>query len=259
MDAVNEIAVLKMISPGDVVLDIGGWARPFNRANYVIDQGPYETRGAWYRDNFSLAAQGGAVEHFTKDTWITRDICSREPFPFEDKSIDFVICSHTLEDIRDPLWVSSEMNRIGRKGYIEVPSREYESSITRHGERMVGLAHHRWLIDIDQAQSSITFTMKSHLIHASWKYHLPPAYFQRLKSRKHVQYLFWENSFFAAEKQFVGEESIVQDLEAFVHIHRAYYPIRYTLDDGWSKVRQSQFPGRRMLGRIRRAAIANFF
>jgi hypothetical protein len=32
-----------------------------------------------------------------------------------------VICSHTLEDIRDPLWVCSEMIRIGKAGYIELP------------------------------------------------------------------------------------------------------------------------------------------
>ena len=28
-----------------MVLDIGGWAHPFNRANYVMDLAPYVTRG----------------------------------------------------------------------------------------------------------------------------------------------------------------------------------------------------------------------
>ncbi|MGH7917573.1 MAG: methionine biosynthesis protein MetW [Candidatus Binataceae bacterium] len=120
--------VLRLIEDGDVVLDIGGWARPFNRANFVIDAEPYETRG--YFSDPKLAskrgwfapAQGGVREWFGKETWIQRDLCERTAFPFKDKEIDFVICSHTLEDIRDPLWVCSEILRIGKRGYIEVPS-----------------------------------------------------------------------------------------------------------------------------------------
>lgn len=111
----NVSLILEKIGPEDVVLDIGGWACPFNRANYVMDVQPYETRG-FYRTIGLPASQGGALEHFSKDTWIRRDFCDREPYPFGDKSIDFVVCSHTLEDIRDPMWVCSEMVRIAKRG-----------------------------------------------------------------------------------------------------------------------------------------------
>jgi hypothetical protein len=70
----NEARVLALIGPGDAVLDVGGWACCFNRANYVMDDAPYESRGALYRDVLKLDAQGGPVEHFTADTWIRRDI-----------------------------------------------------------------------------------------------------------------------------------------------------------------------------------------
>ena len=100
--------IVELLSPTDVVLDIGGWASPFNRADYILDVEPYETRG-FYRTLGGPPFQGGDHEHFTKDTWLQRDLCDRTPFPFGDKEIDFVICSHTLEDIRDPLWVCSEM------------------------------------------------------------------------------------------------------------------------------------------------------
>ena len=33
-----------MLKKTDKVLDIGAWERPFNRANYVIDLMPYQTR-----------------------------------------------------------------------------------------------------------------------------------------------------------------------------------------------------------------------
>ena len=41
----NVPKVLSKIHDGDLVLDIGGWGRPFNRADYVLDSGPFETRG----------------------------------------------------------------------------------------------------------------------------------------------------------------------------------------------------------------------
>jgi hypothetical protein len=53
---------MSRLQPSDVVLDIGGWAHPFNRANYVIDAAPYETRG-YYNRTFAkkqaLPAAGG--------------------------------------------------------------------------------------------------------------------------------------------------------------------------------------------------------
>src|SRR5262249_51402692 len=148
--------ILALLKPSDLVLDIGGWACPFNRANYIMDAEPYETRG-FYRTFGGAACQGGRQECFTRDTWIRRDVCDRTPYPFVDKSVDFVICSHTLEDLRDPLWVCQEIVRIGKRGYIEVPSREAESC-RGHEPGIVGVSHHRWLVDLDG--SHLTFLMK---------------------------------------------------------------------------------------------------
>src|SRR5205807_2493910 len=98
------------IGPDDVVLDIGGSADPFERADWVVDVMPYETRGLYARQGWVAPRTGR--ERFSADTWVQRDICAREPLPFADQQIDFVICAQTLEDLRDPVWVCSEMNRI---------------------------------------------------------------------------------------------------------------------------------------------------
>ena len=45
----NAERILASLAPTDVVVDVGGWAQPFARANYVIDLMPY--------DCFSLAAR----------------------------------------------------------------------------------------------------------------------------------------------------------------------------------------------------------
>ena len=59
------------------------------------------------------------------------------------------ICSHTLEDLRDPLWVCAELVRVAKAGYVEVPSRAAEQSRGWEHPRIAGLSHHRWLIEID--------------------------------------------------------------------------------------------------------------
>jgi hypothetical protein len=220
----NSDAVMAMLKPQDKVLDIGGWAHPFNRANYILDAQPYETRG-YYNRTFAkdnpFPPIGGAVEQFSKDTWIQRDICEKTPFPFGDKELDYVICSHTLEDIRDPLWVCSEMIRIAKRGYIEIPSRLCESC-RGHESGIVGLAHHRWLIDINE--TAINFSMKCHTIHSHWKYSLPASYFRKLSEEQKVQWLFWEGAFSFCEATLYGEEQAA-DLERFVKSVKPYRSI----------------------------------
>ena len=210
----NADLILARLRPSDVVLDVGGWARPFNRANYVMDQEPYATRG-WY----GLPAQGGEREWFTAERWIQRDICGREPYPFADKALDFVICSHTLEDVRDPLWVCSEMVRIARAGYLEVPSRLAESSRGVESGQ-VGWTHHRWLIDV--AGSRVTFLMKYHRIHSHWRLSLPRRFLRRLREEQKVQWLFWHDSFEFSEAALHGVGAIEAELERYVGAVRPY-------------------------------------
>ena len=212
----NVKRVLDLITPTDVVLDIGGWGRPFNRANYVIDAESYETRGYY---GTARAAQGGDREFFSQETWIQRDICDHTPFPFADKEIDFVLCSHTLEDVRDPLWVCAEMVRVAKRGYIEVPSRVVESCRgVEPGQ--VGWTHHRWLVDINV--NHINFLMKYHMIHSHWRYSFPPSYFRQLPERRRVQWLFWEGNFTFSEQTIHGVENIAAELESFIREHRPY-------------------------------------
>jgi methyltransferase family protein len=212
----NVARTLALLSDSDVVLDIGGWARPFNRADYVLDAEPWETRGYY---GAGRPAQGGEIERFSRDTWLRRDICEHTPFPFADKSVDFVICSHTLEDIRDPLWVCAEMMRIGRRGYIEVPSRLAESCRgTETGQ--VGWSHHRWLVDIEG--SHIRFLMKYHRIHSHWRLSLPASTLASLGEAQQVQWLFWTDRFTVEEVTIHGVENIERELEAFVASVRPY-------------------------------------
>jgi hypothetical protein len=169
----NVEAILALLKPSDLVLDVGGWACPFNRANWVIDAQPYETRG-FYEKLGGPKSQGPTEESYTKATWIERDICEKTPWPFSDKQFDFSICSQTLEDVRDPLYVCSELMRVSKRGYIEVPSRLYESSRGVEKVKIVGCAHHRWFVEIKG--NHLQFTQKYHAIHGDKSLSFPPSF-----------------------------------------------------------------------------------
>jgi hypothetical protein len=229
MLAQNSQRILERLEPTDLVLDIGGWGHPFNRADYVLDLEPYETRGYYNRTfarNNPIPPIGGVVEHFSRETWIQRDICDKTPYPFADKQFDFVTCSHTLEDVRDPLWVCAEMIRIGKAGYIEVPSRIWESCRGME-PGITGLSHHRWLIEI--AGNSVRFLSKLHRIH-NWRYSLPKSVLRGLSETESVQWLFWQDSFEYSEVVLHGDAQL-QELDSFVQRNRPHSRALLAVDD----------------------------
>jgi hypothetical protein len=233
MFAPNVEKLLGRLAPSDLVLDVGGWACPFNRAQWVLDAQPFETRG-FYRTFGGAPYQGPEQEWFRADGWVQRDMCDRSPWPFVDKQFDFVICSHTLEDIRDPLWVCSEMIRVGKRGYIEVPSREWESCRGIESPRMVGLSHHRWLIDIEG--NHLRFQQKYHTIHSHWRFSLPQSHLRRLSAERTVQWLWWESDFSSSEIVLHGPGSIEAELERFVQQVRPYPDWRLKVDRALRRV-----------------------
>jgi len=218
----NAEIILEKLSPDDIVLDIGGWAQPFNRANYVLDIMPYETRGFF-------GNLGPEKEFFSKTTWIRHDISSKTPLPFGDKEIDFVICSHTLEDIRDPVHLCSEIIRIGKKGYIEVPSRIVESTKGLEGKKYVGYYHHRWLVDI--GPSELTFRFKTQLLNKSWQYRVPKSYLKKVPPDLQVSWMFWEDFFDYKEIIQISELLVAEELKDFIKSKNIYPRFYYSVGD----------------------------
>jgi hypothetical protein len=214
--------LLARLGDDDRVLDVGGWAAPLNRADWVIDLMPYATRGA-----LPVGSFGPGPERFSADTWVQRDICAREPYPFEDGFFDFAVCTYTLEDIRDPIWVCEEMSRVAKAGLIEVPSLVDELSWNVpafSGGRWVGHDHHRWLCFT--APNSIEFMHKPHSLHAEWRATVPARRAAQLRPDQRVQVLWWEGDLAARERVVIGAFPL-DELEQ--HLHRELQPSRAEL------------------------------
>lgn len=163
MNICNARRLLETIADSAKVIDVGGGAAPFPRADYVIDAMPYAKLGGGSDGNIHEKLVG-IPRRFSADRWIQTDLCDRRPWPVADKAFDFAVCSHLLEDIRDPIWVCSEMRRIAKAGYIEVPSRVVEQSKGVENPRHAGFYHHRWLIE--RNKDRLEFRHKPHILHS---------------------------------------------------------------------------------------------
>ena len=198
-----------LLAADDLVLDVGGWASPLPRADWVIDLRPHGTRGLYGGDR--------PTERFSAETWVVRDICGREPWPFVDDQFDFAVCSHTLEDVRDPIWVCAELSRVAAAGYVEVPSRLAEQSYGVVGP-MVGWSHHRWLVEV--IEGGLEFMLKPHAIHARPELHFAGREGEMLIDDERFEAVFWEGELPARELICDDAEDQDAELAAFVARHR---------------------------------------
>ncbi|MCU0300770.1 MAG: methyltransferase domain-containing protein [Candidatus Nanopelagicales bacterium] len=93
-----------------LVLDVGSGDKPHWRADVLVDRYTGPEHG--------VQRSGSAGARFTRPLFDA----DAADMPFADKVFDYVICSHLLEHVTDPAAVIEEMMRVGRGGYIEVPS-----------------------------------------------------------------------------------------------------------------------------------------
>lgn len=202
----NEARLLTGLPDDAVVLDVGGWADPLPRADWVIDVLPYESRGLYGPPVDPQA------ERFSEETWVVRDVCLRERWPFADDQFDVAICSQTLEDLRDPVGVCEELVRVAKAGYVEVPTRVAEQSAGVEGD-WPGWSHHHWICDL--VDGGIAFTFKHHVVHRDGL-HLPADFGAALRLDQRVQGFFWEGAFGYEERLLFDPLALEAELRATV-------------------------------------------
>ena len=88
-----------------LVLEVGAGGNPYPRANVLLDA-YIETRERHWAP---LVTDRPTVLGFV------------EELPFKDNSFDFVIAAHVLEHSANPEKFISELERVAKSGYIEVP------------------------------------------------------------------------------------------------------------------------------------------
>lgn len=107
---------IKGIKPTDRVLEIGPGAHPYFRSDVLLEKK--------FDNEAEYARQFGNNEKLATDKEVI--FYSGDQFPFEDKSFDYVICSHVLEHVPDLENFLSEVFRVASKGYFEFPMIYYD-------------------------------------------------------------------------------------------------------------------------------------
>jgi uncharacterized protein YbaR (Trm112 family) len=93
-----------------LVLEVGSGGKPYPRADVLLDAYENTRERNWAPLKTDRPTVLGFVERL----------------PFRDKTFDFVIASHVLEHSADPEQFISELQRVARAGYIEVPDAFFE-------------------------------------------------------------------------------------------------------------------------------------
>jgi len=81
-----------------------------------------------------------------------------EILPFKDKEFDFIISSHVLEHVVNPRFFISELERIGKEGYIEVPTRLEDNLVFENKSA------HLWWINFDDNDYLLLIQKKKQII-----------------------------------------------------------------------------------------------
>jgi hypothetical protein len=210
--------VLAHLKPTSKVIDIGGARYPYFRADAILDKRTYDQM----IKPIAFAGRTGEMPRFTRESWVTRDFYDL-PWPFPDKHFDFSLCMGTLEDLRDPLPICREIQRISKAGYISTPTRACESmiGISEHpaSSKLYGYFHHRWFVEIDSG--GLLFKMKSPLLHQH------PQWLTR-RLGQHTLNFFWQDSVDAREIYLAGHDDALKDLEIFAARHIAWLDRSHT-------------------------------
>ncbi|MGE5532368.1 MAG: methyltransferase domain-containing protein, partial [Bacteroidota bacterium] len=109
----------------ETVLDVGSGNAPNWRANFLCDKFAAD----------ATERLGSALPPHAGRPFVVGDALR---LPFRDHAFDFVVCSHVLEHVEDPLRMLGELSRVARRGYLETPSRVWE--------KLHSWPYHRWLV-----------------------------------------------------------------------------------------------------------------
>ena len=70
----------------------------------------------------------GSLKHFKCDITNPNDYNELLTYVTQNGKFDFCICTHTLEDIMNPIFVCEQIEKISNEGYIAFPSKYRELS-----------------------------------------------------------------------------------------------------------------------------------
>ena len=107
--------------------------------------------------------------------------------PFKDNQFDFVIASHVMEHVKDLKFFINELERVSKKGYIELPTKLEDNLVFENKKE------HIWHMDFDDVNLKLLISKKIQFLEPI----LTVSSIQNLRENfrnSFVLELYWENS-----------------------------------------------------------------
>ena len=106
--------------------------------------------------------------------------------PFKNNQFDFVVASHVMEHVDDLKFFISELERVSKMGYIELPTKLEDNLVFENKK------DHLWHMDFDDANSKLLISKKIQFIEPI----LTVSTIQKLRNNfknSFILELYWEN------------------------------------------------------------------
>ncbi len=106
--------------------------------------------------------------------------------PFKDNEFDFVIASHVLEHVEDFKFFIKELERVSKKGYIELPTKLEDNLVFENKK------DHLWHMDFNDVDSKLIISNKLQFVEPILTVSMAHKLRKNFKS-SFILELYWEN------------------------------------------------------------------
>ena len=79
---------------------------------------------------------------------------TEKKLPFKDKEFDFVVASHVMEHVEDVEFFIKELERVSKKGYVELPTKLEDNLVFENKK------DHLWHMDYDDVENKLLISKK---------------------------------------------------------------------------------------------------
>ena len=113
-------------------------------------------------------------------------ILKNNDLPFNDNQFDFVISSHVMEHVKDLKYFIKEIERVSKRGYIELPTKLEDNLVFENKKE------HLWQMDFDDVNHKLLISKKIQFLEPI----LTVSTIQKMRKyfkSSLVLELFWEN------------------------------------------------------------------
>jgi ubiquinone/menaquinone biosynthesis C-methylase UbiE len=107
-------------------------------------------------ENATVVSDVQDLSNFYKDKQFVK--ITEKKLPFKDNEFDFVITSHVIEHVDDFQFFISEIERISKKGYIELPTKLGDNLVFENSN------DHLWMFEYNDVSNILLASKKQEFI-----------------------------------------------------------------------------------------------